>query len=91
MSSSNSVRIPSWAVGILVGLLLGAFGLWGTWQTARADVDYLKKENVEMKKDIKSLTDVVAAIPYIQNDIKSVKASQTELQRGMNQLLMRNR
>ena len=76
----NKFNIPAWLITvILVAMAVGS---------AKGDVSNLKSENLQIKQDLKSLSEVV---PAMQADLRTVKDSQAEMRQDIKTLLQRGR
>lgn len=88
---SNGVKVPGWAFGSLVTLFLAAFGFWGMWSVARADVENLKNDVNALKPLKEAVAVFKEQIPRMDRDIQEIKTTQSEIQRDIKTLLQRGR
>ena len=93
--AQDQVKLPVWAIGLMVGLLSTVGGGAIVWGQVRADVESLKGEIRDSKGNGVAIASLQTEVPNLarrieemRQEVRDIKTSQSETQRDIKTILV---
>lgn len=83
----EGLKIPTWALGIIIFIISSSSAALMAWGQARADIQSLKDTMQKSEMSATLVAQHEAVIPILQQDLKDVKSDVGEIRRDIKEIL----